>query len=57
MVENARETFTIKRSDISGKAQEHRIKGLEAKLLERETLIAELAQENLELKKKKDGRN
>jgi transposase-like protein len=57
MVEQAQETFTIKRSDISGKAQERRIKGLEAKLLERETLIAELAQENLGLKKKKDGRN
>jgi transposase-like protein len=55
MVENARETFTIKRSDISGKAQERRIKGLEAKLLERETLIAALAQENLELKKRKMG--
>jgi transposase-like protein len=57
MVENARETFTIKRSDISDKAQERRIKELEAKLLERERLIAELAQENLGLKKKKDGRN
>jgi transposase-like protein len=57
MIEQARETFTIKRSDISGKAHERRIKELEAKLLERETLIAELAQENLGLKKKKDGRN
>jgi transposase-like protein len=53
MVENARETFTIKRTDISGRAQERRIKELEVKLLERETLIAELAQENLGLKKRK----
>jgi transposase-like protein len=53
MVENARETFAIKRTDISGSAQDRRIKELEAKLLERETLIAELAQENLGLKKRK----
>jgi hypothetical protein len=39
MVENARETFTIKRSDISGKAQDRGIKEVETKLLERETLI------------------
>jgi transposase len=57
MDEGARETFTIKRSDTGGKAQERWIKELEAKLLERETLTAELARENLGLKKKKDGRN
>jgi transposase-like protein len=57
MVENARETFTIKRSDISDRAHERMIKELEAKVLERERLIAELAQENLGLKKKRDGRN
>jgi transposase-like protein len=50
MVENAREIFMIKRSDISNKAQDRRIKELETKLLERETLTAELAQENLGLK-------
>jgi hypothetical protein len=56
MVEGARETFRIKRVDINERAGERRVKGLEAKLLERENLIAELAQENLELKKKRDGR-
>jgi len=56
MVEGARETFRIKRVDINDKAGERRAKELEAKLLERENLIAELAQENLELKKKSNGR-
>jgi uncharacterized coiled-coil protein SlyX len=56
MVEGAWETFRIKRPDINDKAGERRVKELEAKLLERENLIAELAQENLELKKERDGR-
>jgi transposase-like protein len=55
MIEGAGSIFQIRRTDISGKAQERRIRELEAKLLERETLIAELAQENLGLKKKKAG--
>jgi transposase-like protein len=55
LIEEARSIFEIKRMDISGKARERRIAELESKLLERENLIAELAQENLGLKKKKDG--
>jgi transposase-like protein len=43
LVKEARIIFAIKRTDISAKAQERRIKELEAKLRERETLIAELA--------------
>jgi transposase-like protein len=52
LIEGARSIFEIKRSDISGKARERRIAELETKLLERENLIAELAQENLGLKKR-----
>jgi transposase-like protein len=55
MVEGAYGSFEIKRGEISDKAKERRIRELEAKLLERENLIAELAQENLGLKKKKAG--
>ena len=55
MVEGAMSIFQITRTDISEKAHERRIRELETKLLERENLIAELAQENLGLKKKKDG--
>ena len=55
LLEEARSIFQIRRTDISGKAQERRIVELETKLLERENLIAELAQENLGLKKKNDG--
>jgi transposase-like protein len=55
MVEGAMSIFQITRKDISEKANEQRIRELETKLLERENLIAELAQENLGLKKKKDG--
>jgi transposase-like protein len=55
LIEEARSIFEIKRTDISGKAQGRRIAELETKLLERENLIAELAQENLGLKKKNDG--
>jgi hypothetical protein len=53
LIEGARRIFEIKRADISGKARERRRAGRETKLLERENLIAEVAQENLGLKKRK----
>jgi hypothetical protein len=55
MVEGAGSIFRIRRTDISGKARERRIREPETKLLERETLIAESAREKPGIKKKKAG--
>jgi transposase/putative transposase len=52
LFEGALETFEIKRPDISGRAAEQREKALEGKLREKDNVIAELAQEALELKKR-----
>lgn len=55
LLENASEVFSRKRGDASSRKQQARIQELEAKLKQRNTLISELAQENLELKKNTDG--
>jgi len=55
LFENALQTFEIKRTDITEKAHEKQAKALEEKLKEKDAVIAELAQELLELKKKRAG--
>jgi len=55
LFENASQTFEIKRTDITMKAQERRTRELEDKLRSKDNVIAELAQEVLELKKKYPG--
>jgi transposase-like protein len=55
LLENASEIFSRKRNDSSTRKEQARIQELEAKLKQRNTLISELAQENLELKKNTDG--
>jgi transposase-like protein len=55
LFEGALNLFEIKRTDITEKAQEKKSKALEAKIAEKDNVIAELAQEVLELKKKKAG--
>ena len=55
LFENAVQTFEIKRADITEKAQEKKEKALEEKLRNKDNVIAELAQELLELKKKYPG--
>ncbi|GHT75419.1 hypothetical protein FACS1894124_6740 [Spirochaetia bacterium] len=47
--------FETKRPDISEKAEGRRIAALEAKLKQKDEVIAELAEENLGLKKKNTG--
>jgi len=55
LFEGGQEVFQIKRSDISEKALEKQTKALEEKLRHKDNVIAELAQELLELKKKYPG--
>jgi transposase-like protein len=55
LFEGALQTFETQRPDITEKANERKSKGLEAKLLEKDNVIAELAQEVLQLKKKYPG--
>jgi len=55
LFENAVQTFEIKRTDISEKAQEKKAREFEDKLRCKDNVIAELAQELLELKKKYPG--
>ena len=55
LFEDGVKTFQIKRSDISGKAEERRITALEEKLKQKDEVIAELAEELLGLKKKNSG--
>ena len=55
LFENSVQTFEIKRTDITEKAKERRTKELEEKLRNKDNVIAELAQELLELKKKYPG--
>ena len=52
LFENALQTFEIKRTDITEKAQERKTKELEERIHNKDNVIAELAQELLELKKK-----
>jgi transposase-like protein len=51
LFESALETFQVKRPDVSGKAAERRAKELGDELVRKDKVIAELAQEVLELKK------
>lgn len=55
LLENASELFSRKRNESSSQKEKERIQQLEAKLKQRNSLISELAQENLELKKNTDG--
>jgi len=55
LFEGALQTFEIKRPDISEKAMERQTKNLEEKIQHKDNVIAELAQELLELKKKYPG--
>jgi transposase-like protein len=49
------QTFQIKRSDISSRAEERKINTLEEKIKRKDEIIAELAGELLELKKNYSG--
>ena len=55
LFEGGVQTFQIKRPEISGKAEERKITALEAKIQQKDEVIAELAQELLGLKKKNCG--
>jgi transposase-like protein len=55
LFEGALQTFETQRPDISEKANERKSKCLEVKLAEKDNVIAELAQEVLQLKKKHSG--
>jgi transposase len=55
LFEGGQQIFQIKRSDISEKAMEKQTKAFEDKLRHKDNVIAELAQELLELKKKHPG--
>ena len=55
LFEGAAQSFDIKRPDITEKALERQTKALEDKLQHKDNVIAELAQELLELKKKYPG--
>jgi transposase-like protein len=55
LFEGGAQTFQIKRSDISGKAEERKITALEDKIKQKDEVIADLAEELLALKKKNCG--
>jgi len=55
LLEEGKQTFRIKRPDISRKADERRIAALEEKIRQKDEVIAELAEELLVLKKKNHG--
>jgi transposase-like protein len=55
LLEEGKQTFRIKRTDISSKAKDRKIFALEDKIKHKDEVIAELAQELLELKKKYPG--
>jgi transposase len=52
LFEDGIQTFQIKRTDISSKAEERKIAALENKIKQKDEVIAELAEELLALKKK-----
>jgi len=56
LFEGGIQTFQIKRSDISGKAEVRKTTALEEKIKQKDEVIAELAEELLGLKKKNSGR-
>jgi putative transposase len=55
LLEDGVQTFQIKRTDISGKAEDRKITALEEKIKQKDEVIAELAEELLALKKKNCG--
>jgi transposase-like protein len=55
LFEEGIQTFRIKRTYISGKAEKQKIATLEDKIKQKDEVIAELAEELLELKKKHSG--
>ena len=55
LLEEGKQAFIIKRSDISRKAEERRVTALEEKIRQKDEVIAELAEELLALKKKNSG--
>ena len=55
LFEGAVQTFQIKRTDISEKAEERKVAMLEEKLKHKDEVIAEFAEELLGLKKKNSG--
>jgi transposase-like protein len=55
LFEGGIQTFQIKRSDISTKAEERKIAALEEKIKQKDEVIAEFAEELLGLKKKNSG--
>ena len=55
LFEGGKQVFEIKRPDITEKAMEKQAKELEDKLRHKDNVIAELAQELLEIKKKRAG--
>lgn len=55
LFEGAVDTFSITRKDTTDKAQSRKIKELEAQLTQKDSVIAELATENLGLKKNYSG--
>jgi transposase len=55
LFEGGQQVFQINRSDISERAVEKQAKAFEDKLRHKDNVIAELAQELLELKKKHPG--
>ena len=55
LFEGGVQTFQIKRTDISNKAEERKIAALEDKIQQKDEVIAELAEELLALKKKNCG--
>ena len=50
LIEGGAQTFQIKRTDISGKAEERKVAALEDKIKQKDEVIAELAEELLALK-------
>ena len=55
LFEEGIEAFRQKRSDISSKAEDRKVALLEEKIKHKDEVIAELAEELLELKKKNSG--
>jgi transposase-like protein len=55
LFESGKQAFEIKRPDITEKAMERQTKEFEEQLRHKDSVIAELAQELLELKKKRAG--
>ena len=55
LFEGGLQTFQVKRTDISVKAEERKIAALEEKIKQKDEVIAEFAEELLGLKKKNSG--